>query len=60
MTVVEACAVAFLQFVGHPPMRGELVTVPKSVEQRYSFAQRTKAKSCAVLLGVKWRIAKDQ
>jgi hypothetical protein len=60
MTVAEACAAAVVAHLGYLPAKGEVVVVPQSIAQTYTLVERAKAKGCAALLHIKWRIDKDR
>jgi hypothetical protein len=60
MTLKDACALLIVQHLGYMPAKGDTVMVPKSVEQKATLVEQTKAKTCAWLHGIKWKIVKDR
>lgn len=54
------CAAAIVQVLGYMPQPGTEIVVPRSIIMQHSVMERSKARTCAYLHGIKYRIAKDQ
>lgn len=57
--MLKFCEQAIIAALGFVPAPGYVVNVPRAEYQKATLTERAKAKTCAALYGIKWRIVKD-